>query len=149
MCRFSGYHFRLFFLEQDIKRRQIFWSRLSKHVKRKFCYNGLLFSPIFVFLSILFTDFFWNRVSFEGKNSRAGEKKLFSWAHPRTNLGQVSPHGVPLLKGILFPTFSLAKGILFDNFYLWKGIVLAIMVQDRSNFGNSCLKAPNFGGILV
>ena len=34
MCRFSGYRFRLFFLEQGIKRRQIFWSRLSKHVKR-------------------------------------------------------------------------------------------------------------------
>ena len=26
--------------------------------KRKFCYKGLLFSQIFVFLSILFTDFF-------------------------------------------------------------------------------------------
>ena len=32
---FSGYRFRLFFLEQGIKRRQIFWSRLSKHVKRE------------------------------------------------------------------------------------------------------------------
>ena len=34
---FSGYRFRLFFLEQGIKRRQIFWSRLSKHVKRGNC----------------------------------------------------------------------------------------------------------------
>ena len=41
--------------------------------KRKFCYNGLLFSQIFVFFfSILFSDFFWNRVSFDGKNSGAG-----------------------------------------------------------------------------
>ena len=61
------------FLEQGNKRRQVFWSRLSKHVKRgNFCYNGLLPSQIFVFLSILFTDLFWNRVSFEGKNSGAG-----------------------------------------------------------------------------
>ena len=40
--------------------------------KRKFCYNGLLFSQIFVFLSIPFADFFSNRISFEGKNSGAG-----------------------------------------------------------------------------
>ena len=32
---FSGYRFRPFFLEQGVKRRQIFWSRLSKHVKRR------------------------------------------------------------------------------------------------------------------
>ena len=31
---FNEYRFRLLFQEQGIKRRQIFWSRLSKHVKR-------------------------------------------------------------------------------------------------------------------
>ena len=31
---FQGIVFRLFVLEQGIKRRQISWSRLSKHVKR-------------------------------------------------------------------------------------------------------------------
>ena len=36
------------FLEQDVKTCQ----------KRKFCYKGILLSQIFVFLSILFTDFF-------------------------------------------------------------------------------------------
>ena len=40
--------------------------------QRKFCYNRLIFGQIFVFLSILFSDFFQNRVSFEGENSRAG-----------------------------------------------------------------------------
>ena len=34
ICRFSGYRFRPFFLEQGIKRRPVFWSRLSEHVKR-------------------------------------------------------------------------------------------------------------------
>ena len=54
----------------------------------------LLFSPILVFLSILFTHFleqgiisrqkFWSRVKF-----------FFSWAHSCTNLGQVPlPPGV-------------------------------------------------------
>ena len=43
-----GYQKKANFLEQVVKTCQ----------KRKFCYNGLLFSQIFVFLSILFTDFF-------------------------------------------------------------------------------------------
>ena len=46
-CR-TGYQKKANFLEQVVKTCQ----------KRKFCYNGLLFSQIFVFLSILFTDFF-------------------------------------------------------------------------------------------
>ena len=59
MCRFSGYHFRLFFLEQGIKKKANFLEQVVKTCqKRKFCYNGLSFSQIFVFLSILFTDFF-------------------------------------------------------------------------------------------
>ena len=58
----TGYQKKANFLEKVVKTCQ----------KRKFCYNGLLFSQIFLFLSILFTDFFWNRVSFEGKNSGAG-----------------------------------------------------------------------------
>ena len=44
----TGYQKKANFLEQVVKTYQ----------KRKFCYNGLLFSQIFVFLSILFTDFF-------------------------------------------------------------------------------------------
>ena len=44
----TGYQKKVNFLEQVVKTCQ----------KRKFCYNGLLFSQIFVFLSILFTDFF-------------------------------------------------------------------------------------------
>ena len=43
----TGYQKKANFLEQVVKTCQ----------KRKFCYNGLFFSPIFVFLSILFTDF--------------------------------------------------------------------------------------------
>ena len=44
----TGYQKKANFLEQVAKTCQ----------KRKVCYNGLLFSQIFVFLSILFTDFF-------------------------------------------------------------------------------------------
>ena len=44
----TGYQKKANFLEQVVKTCQ----------KRKFCYNGLLFSQIIVFLSILFTDFF-------------------------------------------------------------------------------------------
>ena len=58
----TGYQKKANFLEQVVKTCQ----------KTKFCYNVLLFSQIFVFLRILFTDFFKNRVSFEGKNSGAG-----------------------------------------------------------------------------
>ena len=58
----TGYQNEASFLDQVVKTCQ----------KRKFCYNRLLFSQIFVLLSILFTDFFKNRVSFEGKNSGAG-----------------------------------------------------------------------------
>ena len=56
MCCFSGYHFCLFSLEQGIKRRQVFWRRLSKHVKNfvksgyylvQFLCFGVYFSPIF------------------------------------------------------------------------------------------------------
>ena len=45
----TGYQKKAHFLEQVVKTCQ----------KRKFCFNGLslLFSQIFVFLSILFTDF--------------------------------------------------------------------------------------------
>ena len=43
----TGYQKKANFLEQVVKTCQ----------KRKFCYNGLFCSPIFVFLSILFTDF--------------------------------------------------------------------------------------------
>ena len=58
----TGYQKKANFLEQVVK----------ACLKRKFRYNGLLFRQIFVFLSVLFTDFFQNRVSFEGKNSGAG-----------------------------------------------------------------------------
>ena len=44
----TGYQKKANFLEQVVTTCQ----------KRKFCYSGLFFSPIFVFLSILFTDFF-------------------------------------------------------------------------------------------
>ena len=44
----AGYQKKANFLEPVVKTCQ----------KRKFCYNGLIFSPIFVFLSILFSDFF-------------------------------------------------------------------------------------------
>ena len=44
----TGYQKKANLLEQVVKTCQ----------KRKFCYNGLLFSPIVVFLSILFIDFF-------------------------------------------------------------------------------------------
>ena len=44
----TGYQKKANFLEQVVKTCQ----------KRKFCCNVLLFSQIFVFLSILFTDFF-------------------------------------------------------------------------------------------
>ena len=44
----TGYQKKANFLEQVVKTCQ----------KRKFCYNGLTFSPIFVFLSMLFSDFF-------------------------------------------------------------------------------------------
>ena len=44
----KGYQKKANFLEQVVKKCQ----------KRKLCYNGLLLSQIFMFLSILFTDFF-------------------------------------------------------------------------------------------
>ena len=89
MCRFSGYRFLLFLLEQGIKRRQFFWSRLSKHAKRGnfvtmftllsqiFSQLCTIFSQIFVFLTILFIDFFLNRVSFEGKILEQAETIFF------------------------------------------------------------------------
>ena len=43
----TGYQKKANFLEQVVKTCQ----------KRKFCFNGTLFSQIFVFLSILFKDF--------------------------------------------------------------------------------------------
>ena len=72
MCRFSGYRFRLFFREQGIKRRQIFWSRLSKHVKRgnfvttgyfvvQFLCFWVYFSPIFLEQGIIWRQKFWSR----------------------------------------------------------------------------------------
>ena len=44
----TGYQKKANFLEQVVKTCQ----------RRKFCYKGLIVSPIFVFLSILFSDFF-------------------------------------------------------------------------------------------
>ena len=44
----TGYQKKANFLEEVFKTCQ----------KRKFCYKGLLFSQIFVFLSIFFIDFF-------------------------------------------------------------------------------------------
>ena len=48
------------------------------------------FSPIFVFLSILFSDFSRTGNHLKAKILEQGEI-FFSWAHPRTNLGQVPP----------------------------------------------------------
>ena len=44
----TGYQKKANFLEQVVKTCQ----------KRKFCYNGSLFSQIFVFLSIIFAEIF-------------------------------------------------------------------------------------------
>ena len=48
MCRFSGYRFRLFFLEQGIKRRQIFWSRLSKHSGQNMSKEEILLQRVII-----------------------------------------------------------------------------------------------------
>ena len=116
MCRFSGYRFRLFFLEQGIKRRQIFWSRLSKHVKRgnfvrtgyylvKFLCFGVYFSPIF------------SRTGYhlKGKILELGENIFLSWAHPRTNLGQVPPPPGELLKKNLGSFMPVSTVFLFHS----------------------------------
>ena len=68
----TGYQKKASFLEQIVKTCQ----------KRKFCYNGLLFSQIFVFLSILFTDFSRTGYHLKAKILEQGEKDLFRWHIP-------------------------------------------------------------------
>ena len=59
MCCVSGYHFRLLFLERDIKRRKFFWSPLSKHVKgENFVRSGYYLVQFLRFEVYFFTDFF-------------------------------------------------------------------------------------------
>ena len=63
----TGYQKKANFLEQVVKTCQ----------KRKFCYNGLFCSPIFVFLSILFTDFSRTGYDLKAKILEQGGKFLF------------------------------------------------------------------------
>ena len=63
----TGYQKKANFLEQVVKTCQ----------KRKFCYNGLLFSQTFVFLSILFTDFSRTGYHLKAKILEQGEKNFF------------------------------------------------------------------------
>ena len=76
-----------------------FWNGLSKEgnfsgagcqnmLKGKFCQIGLFFSPTSVFWRIIFANFSYSRPSFDGKILEQG-KKIFSSAHPTTNLGQI------------------------------------------------------------
>ena len=53
----SGYPFYLFFLERGMKKAVFPEPVVETCQKEKFCYIGLLFSPNFVFLSILLKDF--------------------------------------------------------------------------------------------
>ena len=62
----TGYQKEANFLEQVVKTCQ----------KRKFCYHGLLFSQILVFLSILFTDFSRTGYHLKAKSLGQGEKIL-------------------------------------------------------------------------
>ena len=63
----TGYQKKANFLEQVVKTCK----------KRKFCYNGLLFSQIFMFLSILFTDFSTTGYYLKAKILEQGEKNFF------------------------------------------------------------------------
>ena len=63
----TGYQKKANFLEQVVKTSQ----------KRKFCYNRLLFSQIFVFLSILFTDFSRTGYHLKANILEQGEKNFF------------------------------------------------------------------------
>ena len=62
-----GYQKKANFLEQVVKTCQ----------KRKFCYNGLLFSQIFVFLSILLPIFSRTGYHLKAKILEQGKKILF------------------------------------------------------------------------
>ena len=68
----TGYQRKANFLEQVVKTCQ----------KRKFCYNGSLFSQIFVFLSILFTDFSRTGCHLKAKILEQGEKIFFVGTSP-------------------------------------------------------------------
>ena len=63
----TGYQKKANFLEQVVKTCK----------KRKFCLNRLLFSPIFVFLSILFTDFSRTGYHLKAQILEQGEKIFF------------------------------------------------------------------------
>ena len=63
----TGYQKKENFLEQVVETCQ----------KRKFCYNGLLFSQIFVFLSILSQIFSGTGYHLKGKILEQGEKIFF------------------------------------------------------------------------
>ena len=83
----TGYQKKANFLEQVVKTCQ----------KRKFCYNGLLFSQIFVFLSILFTDFFQNRYHLKAKILEQGEKFYFVGTSPYKFRSSTPPPGMARL----------------------------------------------------
>ena len=69
----TGYQKKANFLEQVVKTCQ----------KRKFFYNGLLFSQIFVFLSILYTGFFSRtRYHRKAKILEQGKKFYFVGTSP-------------------------------------------------------------------
>ena len=65
---------------------------------------------------------------------------LTSWSRGGSSIVKV-PGDVPPARVYIFQPSSLAKGILFANsrqFSLGRGILLAILVEEISNFGNSC-----------
>ena len=74
MCRFSGCRFLLFFSRTGYQKKANFLEQVLKHVKRG---NFITTDHYFVFLSILFTDFFRTGYHLKAKFLEQGEKILF------------------------------------------------------------------------
>ena len=95
MCRFSGYRFRLFFLKQGLKIRDVFWSTLSKHVKRgNFARSGYYLVQ-FVCFGVYSSPIF-SRTGYhlEGKILEKGEKTFFLGTPLYTFRSSTPPPGV-------------------------------------------------------
>ena len=80
--------FSLIFLKRGIKRRQFFWSRLSKG---EILLDRVAVSSYFFVLEYVFYQFFleWGIIS--GQKFWSWVKKISSWPYPRTNSGRVIP----------------------------------------------------------
>ena len=76
----------------------------------------VILSPIFVFWSILFIEFFWTLISFEGKNSGARQNFLFMGIPPyKYRLSTPPPHTLGVHTGLNASFFSSSGKIMIRD----------------------------------